>query len=82
MAERSCSAPAMPEMAFARPGQEWRTVAVQPALLEPGALAKSGLLPADFAPALAEDALLPVWDYFRELFRHAAQADTDSSTSR
>lgn len=44
-----------PLLAFARPGQVWKAQAATEALLTPGALAPSGLLPPDFPAAMAED---------------------------
>lgn len=65
------------KLAFARPGGVWQTVAVTVELLEPGGLAKAGLLPADFPAAMAELSLLEAFDHLRASLS-AASAPPDT----
>lgn len=59
-----------PLIAFARPGQVWSTQEATPELLQAGQLAKSGLLPADFPSAMAEDTLAAdAYDYLRHYWQ-------------
>jgi hypothetical protein len=52
-------------LGFARPGEVWRSVKVDAALLEPGGLGTSGLLPAGFPAAMAELSLLDAFEILR-----------------
>jgi len=60
---------AKPQLAFATPGGTWKTLEVTPALIEPGALAKSGLLPEDIPPNLIEEAAADTLEQIRALLR-------------
>ena len=59
-----------PLLAFARPGGSWQVREVTPALVEPGALAKSGLLPQDISPNLVEEAAADTLEQLRALIFH------------
>lgn len=54
-----------PVVGFAKPGQIWKTAPVTPAILEPGALGKSGLMPSDFPAMMAEDTLVESFQQLR-----------------
>jgi hypothetical protein len=57
------------KLAFALPGGVWQTVAVSGGLLEPGGLAKAGLLPENFPVAMAELSLIEAFDHLRVFHR-------------
>jgi hypothetical protein len=52
-------------LAFCRPGQVWKSIPASEKLLEPGAVAASGLLPQEFPAAMAEDSFLDGFDHLR-----------------
>lgn len=54
-------------LAFALPGGVWQSIAVTHELLEPGGLAKTGLLPETFPAAMAELSLMEAFDHLRAL---------------
>jgi hypothetical protein len=58
-----------PILAFALPGQVWKTAAVEPAVLEPGGVARTDILPPAFPAAMAEDAFGEAFDYVRDLWQ-------------
>jgi hypothetical protein len=58
-----------PQLAFATPGGTWEVREVTPALIEPGALAKSGLLPEDIPANLIEEAAADTLEQLRALLR-------------
>jgi len=58
-----------PMLAFATPGGTWKTLEVTPALVQPGALAKSGLLPEDIPANLVEEAAADTLEQLRALLR-------------
>lgn len=69
-----------PILAFARPGQVWRTLPADEAALRPGSLAGSPLLPEGFPAAMAEDTFADGFDHLRHYWRPAgnhATKDTD-----
>ena len=67
------SLPPLPEagspgsIAFATPGLVWKTIPASTGIDQVGAVAKSGILPADFPAAMAEDTF---WDGFDHLRQH------------
>ena len=66
-----------PVLAFARPGQVWKSLPATPALLEAGALARSPLLPADFPGAMAEDTFASeAYDHLRHYWRPTQDTTT------
>lgn len=59
-----------PTVAFARPGQVWKSLPATQDLLTPGALAKSGLTPPGFPGAMAEDTFAAeAYDHLRHHWR-------------
>lgn len=66
-----------PVLAFARPGQVWKSQPATPQLLEAGALAKSPLLPMNFPAAMAEDTFAAeAYDHIRHYWRNPPQGTT------
>jgi hypothetical protein len=67
------SLPPLPEVgspgsiAFATPGQVWKSIPASTGIDAAGAVAKSGILPSDFPAAMAEDTF---WDGFDHLRQH------------
>ncbi len=53
-------------IAFARPGTAWNTHAASSQIIQPGAIASTGILPADFPAAMAEDSFLDSFDHLRQ----------------
>ncbi|GEP43344.1 hypothetical protein BGE01nite_26350 [Brevifollis gellanilyticus] len=74
------SFPDLPEMgsqgviAFSRPGQAWKSIPASEKLLEPGAVAASGLLPQEFPAAMAEDTFLDGFDHLRHHWKSLTTA--------
>ncbi|TDU80734.1 hypothetical protein EI77_00031 [Prosthecobacter fusiformis] len=59
-----------PVVAFAQPGQVWKSLPATEALLAPGALSKSGLTPLGFPAAMAEDTFAAeAYDHIRHHLR-------------
>lgn len=56
-------------LGFAHPGQAWRSRPADAALLQPGALAKSGLLEIDFPVSMVEETLAEAFDHLRQFWR-------------
>lgn len=54
-------------IAFAKPGSVWKSTPARIGIDQPGAVTQSGILPADFPAAMAEDTL---WDGFDHLRHH------------
>lgn len=70
-ASQSLPAPGpRPLLAFARPGSSWKTREITPALVEPGALAKSGLIPEDIPPRLVEEVAADTLEQLRAMILH------------
>ncbi len=73
------SLPALPEpgtpglLAFARPGQVWKSLPAAEKLAQPGAVAASGLLPQEFPAAMAEDTFLEGFDHLRHHWKSLAE---------
>jgi hypothetical protein len=67
------SLPPLPEatspgsIAFAKPGAVWKSISATAGIDQPGAVAKSGILPADFPAGMAEDTFQ---DGFSHLHQH------------
>jgi hypothetical protein len=59
-----------PLLAFARPGGSWKTREITPALIEPGALAKSGLIPDDIPHRLVEEVAADTLEQLRAMILH------------
>lgn len=56
-------------LGFAHPGQAWRSRPADAALLQPGALARSGLLEIDFPVSMVEETLAEAFDHLRQFWR-------------
>jgi len=73
MQQTLLSLPPLPEagspgsIAFAKPGAVWKSTPATAGIDAVGAVAKSGILPADFPAAMAEDTF---WDGFDHLRQH------------
>lgn len=71
-----------PVVAFARPGQTWKSEEATPALLKPGALSKSEMIPPDFPAAMAEDTFMAeAYDHLRHYWKPQA-SPTSNKPSR
>jgi len=57
---------AQPILALATPGSTWTIIPITAALLEPGALAKSSLIPSPISPTLIEDLAADALDQLRQ----------------
>lgn len=64
-----------PVLAFARPGQVWKTTPATPGLLEAGGITQSKFLPADFPASMAEDTFADAFDYIRDQFQKQKQSN-------
>jgi hypothetical protein len=72
-----------PVIAFARPGQVWKSQPATEALLTPGALAKSGLTPSGFPAAMAEDTFAAeAYDHLRHHWRNTATSPPPENPTR
>lgn len=60
----------MGALAFARPGGVWTTRPASGQIIQPGVIAGSGLLPADFPAAMAEDTFLDSFDHLRHHWKN------------
>jgi hypothetical protein len=60
----------MGALAFARPGAVWTTRPASGQIIQPGVIASSGLLPADFPAAMAEDTFLDSFDHLRHHWKN------------
>lgn len=70
-----------PVLAFAKPGQVWKSQPATQDLLSPGALAKSGLTPPDFPATMAEDTFTAeAYDHLRHHWRHPSPTDQENPT--
>lgn len=70
-----------PILAFARPGQIWKSQPASEAILAPGALAKSSLTPPDFPAAMAEDTFAAeAYDQLRHYWRQLATPAKENPT--
>lgn len=70
-----------PILAFARPGQVWKSLPATEPLTAPGALAKSGLMPAGFPAAMAEDTFAAeAYDHLRHHWRQPAPPLPEKTT--
>ncbi|MES2594128.1 MAG: hypothetical protein V4662_02275 [Verrucomicrobiota bacterium] len=82
------SLPDLPEpsskgtIAFSRPGQVWKSIPAEEKLLEPGAVAASGLLPKDFPAAMAEDTFLDGFDHLRHHWKSLTLPATKTPETR
>lgn len=71
-----------PVLAFARPGQVWKSQEATEDLLKPGALSESELMPADFPAAMAEDTFIAEsYDHLRHYWK-AQSAPAPKNTPR
>jgi len=70
-----------PVIAFARPGQTWKSSPATPAHLSPGALPQTGILPSDFPAAMAEDTLAEGYDHLRHYWQKQS-AETKTPAQR
>ncbi len=52
-------------LAFARPGAVWTACPASGQIIQPGAIASTGILPPDFPAAMAEDTFLDSFDHLR-----------------
>jgi hypothetical protein len=72
------SLPPLPEadspgsIAFATPGQIWKNTPADSGIDQAGAVAKSGILPADFPAAMAEDTFGDGFDHLRQHWKKLA----------
>jgi len=74
---------AAPVIAFARPGQVWKSMPATEEILIPGAVAKSSIIPADFPAAMAEDTFAAeAYDHLRHHWRQSAKPSPTEPTTR
>lgn len=72
------SLPPLPEadspgsLAFATPGEIWRSTPASTGIDQAGAVAKSGILPSDFPAAMAEDTFADSFDHLRQHWKQLA----------
>lgn len=70
-----------PIIAFARPGQVWKSQPATEAMLTPGALAKSGLTPSGFPAPMAEDTFAAeAYDHLRHHWSTASTPPPENPT--
>ncbi len=69
-------------IAFSRPGQAWKSIPASEKLLEPGAVAASGLLPQEFPAAMAEDTFLDGFDHLRHLWKSVTPSATPAPATQ
>lgn len=61
-------------IAFATPGLVWKSTPASTGIDQTGAVAKSGILPADFPAAMAEDTFWDGFDHLRQYWKKLASA--------
>jgi hypothetical protein len=61
-----------PILAFARPGQVWKSAPATPDLLKAGGMANSELVPKDFPATMAEDTFADAFDHVRAQWQEQA----------